>query len=87
MVIIVSSNNELSVLFDEIVETAKRRGMKGEDIAQSAAISPSSFSRAKKADDIYFSTLQKIAKGVGLKLALIPDTDIASDIQRGELFK
>lgn len=82
-----SSNSDLSVLFDEIVETAKRKGMKGEDIAQNADISPSSLSRAKKADDIYFSTLQKIAKGVGLKLALIPDSDIASDIQKGELFK
>lgn len=82
-----SSNSELSVLFDEIVETAKRKGMKGEDIAENAAISPSSFSRAKNSDDIYFSTLEKIAKGVGLKLALIPDTDIANDIQKGELFK
>lgn len=81
------SSNELSILFDEIVEMAKRKGMKGEDIAEKAAISPSSFSRAKKADDIYFSTLQKIAKGVGLKLALIPDTDIAGEIQKGELFK
>ena len=82
-----ASRSDLSVLFDEIVETAKRKGMKGEDIAQNADISPSSFSRAKKADDIYFRTLQKIAKGVGLKLALIPDSDIASDIQKGELFK
>lgn len=82
-----SSANELSALFDEIIETAKRKGMKGEDIAQNAAISPSSFSRAKKADDIYFSTLQKIANGVGLKLALVPDSDIASEIQKGELFK
>jgi len=82
-----SSVNELSALFDEIIETAKRKGMKGEDIAKNAAISPSSFSRAKKADDIYFSTLQKIANGVGLKLALIPDSDIASEIQKGELFK
>lgn len=82
-----SSVNELSALFDEIIETAKRKGMKGEDIAQNAAISPSSFSRAKKADDIYFSTLQKIANGVGLKLALVPDSEIASEIQKGELFK
>lgn len=82
-----SSVNELSILFDEIIETAKRKGMKGEDIAQNAAISPSSFSRAKKADDIYFSTLQKIANGVGLKLALVPDSEIASEIQKGELFK
>lgn len=80
-------NSELSVLFDEIIETAKRKGMKGETIAQNAAISASSLSRAKKADDIYFSTLQKIAKGVGLKLVLVPDTDIANDIQKGELFK
>ena len=82
-----SSANELSALFDEIIETAKRKGMKGEDIAQNAGISPSSLSRAKKADDIYFSTLQKIANGVGLKLALVPDSDIASEIQKGELFK
>ena len=82
-----SSGNELSLLFDEIIETAKRKGMKGEDIAENAAISPSSFSRAKKADDIYFSTLQKIAGAVGLKLTLVPDSDIASDIQKGELFK
>ena len=82
-----SSVNELTALFDEIIETAKRKGMKGEDIAQKASISPSSFSRAKKADDIYFSTLQKIANGVGLKLALVPDSDIASEIQKGELFK
>ena len=82
-----SSENELSALFNEIVETAKRKGMKGEDIAQNAGISASSFSRAKKADDIYFSTLQKIANGVGLKLALVPNSDIASEIQKGELFK
>jgi len=83
----VSSANELSALFNEIVETAKRKGMKGEDIAQNAGISASSLSRAKKADDIYFSTLQKIANGVGLKLALVPNSDIASEIQKGELFK
>ena len=37
--------------------------------------------------DIYFSTLQKIANGVGLKLVLVPDIDIAGEIQKGELFK
>jgi len=80
-------NQELQELLAEIIGKGKRQGKTQADIAEDAGIGPVTLSRAKSADDIQFSTLQRLAKSVGLRLTLSPDIPVAAKIERGGLFK
>lgn len=80
-------NQELHELLDEIISKGKRQDKTQARIAEEAGIGAVTFSRAKRADDIQFSTLQRLAKSVGLRLTLAPDIPIAAKIERGGLFK
>lgn len=74
-------------LLVQILELAKRKGLKQKDLAERAGLSPESLSRAKKAGDMHLSSLQKLANIVGLKLCLSPDEPVMNKINSGSLFK
>ena len=77
---------DISILLDQIISTGKAKGLNQKVLAKKAQINVSSISRAKKNNDIKFSTLQSLAQSVGLTLTLLPDSSIAEDVIKGSLF-
>jgi predicted transcriptional regulator len=74
-------------LITEIMNEARKQGLKQSDIAAKAAIRPDYLSRLKKADDARISTLEALGKVVGKRLAWVDeDDDISSLVSKGELF-
>lgn len=78
---------DLRALLDEIIEAGKSQGKDQKRIAEDALVGNVTLSRSKSSEDIKFSTLQRLAKSVGLRLALVPNTPLASRIDKGELFE
>lgn len=76
-----------SQLLTQIIELAKRKGLRQKDLAERAGLSAESLSRAKKAGDMHLSSLQKLAAIVGLQLCLSPGEPLMSKINNGSLFK
>lgn len=74
-------------LLTQIIELAKRKGLKQKDLAERAGLSAETLSRAKKSGDMHLSNLQKLANIVGLQLCLSPDEPLMSKINSGSLFK
>lgn len=74
-------------LLSQILEIAKRKGLKQKDLAERAGLSAESLSRAKKAGDMHLSSLQNLAGIVGLKLCLGPDEPLMQKINNGSIFK
>ena len=74
-------------LLAQIIELAKRKGLKQKDLAERAGLSAETLSRAKKSGDMHLSSLQKLANIVGLKLCLSPDEPLMNKINSGSLFK
>ena len=74
-------------LLTQIIELARRKGLKQKDLAERAGLSAESLSRAKKAGDMHLSSLQKLASIVGLQLCLGPDEPLMSKINSASLFK
>jgi len=74
-------------LLAQILELAKRKGLKQKDLAARAGLSAESLSRAKKAGDMHLSSLESLAKIVGLKLCLSSDEPLMNKINNGSLFK
>lgn len=78
--------NTTSQLLIQIIELAKRKGLKQKDLAERAGLSAESLSRAKKSGDMNLSSLQRLAKVVGLKLCLSPDIPLMDKINTGSMF-
>ncbi len=79
--------NITSQLLAQILELAKRKGLRQKDLAARAGLSAESLSRAKKAGDMHLSSLQRLAQIVGLKLCLSSDEPLMNKINSGSLFK
>ncbi|MCW9012280.1 MAG: helix-turn-helix domain-containing protein [Gammaproteobacteria bacterium] len=79
--------NMTAQLLAQIIERAKRKGLKQKDLAERAGLSAETLSRAKKSGDMHASSLEKLAAIVGLKLCLSPDEPILDKISSGSLFK
>ena len=79
--------NVSAQLLTQIIELARRKGLKQKDLAERAGLSAESLSRAKKAGDMHLSSLEKLAAIVGLKLCLSPGEPVMSKINSGSLFK
>lgn len=75
------------LLLSQIIELAKRKGLKQKDLAERAGISAETLSRAKKAGDMHLSSLNKLASIVGLKLCFCPDEPVMNKINSGSLFE
>jgi DNA-binding Xre family transcriptional regulator len=76
----------LSDLLDEIIAAGKRQGKTQADLVSQAGLGAATLSRAKQANDVRFSTLERLAATVGLRLVLAPDVPLAAKVQKGELF-
>jgi len=74
-------------LLSQILELAKKKGLKQKELAARAGLSAESLSRAKKAGDMHLSSLESLAKIVGLKLSLSSDEPLMNKINNGSLFK
>lgn len=77
---------DIAKLLDQIIETGRKQGLDQKALAKKAQINVSSISRAKKSNDIKFSTLQALAQCVGLTITLVPDSSIAELVVKGSLF-
>jgi len=74
-------------LLSQILKLGKEQGLRQFDIARRAGIKPESLSRAKKAGDMRASTLNELARVVGMKLSLAPDKPLIDKIDSGTLFE
>ena len=79
-------SNDLISILDEIVQQGKKKGLKQKDICLKAGVGIITLSRARKQGDIRFSTLEKLANSVGLKLNLVADDPLIELVDKGELF-
>jgi transcriptional regulator with XRE-family HTH domain len=77
----------LAELLDEIIAAGKRQGKTQAQLVAQAGLGAATLSRAKQADDVRYSTLERLAKTVGLRLGLVPDEPLAARVQKGELFE
>ncbi len=77
---------DLIPILDEIIRQGKKKGLKQKDICLKAGVGVITISRARKQGDIRFSTLEKLANSVGLKLTLVADDPLIELVEKGELF-
>ena len=80
-------NTDLIKLVTEVLDQAKKQGLRQKDVAELSGIGEVGLSRLKKADDARFSTLQALGESVGLRLIWVPDSSLAEMVTRGELFE
>ncbi|HEY9051622.1 MAG TPA: hypothetical protein VIQ03_08770 [Gammaproteobacteria bacterium] len=80
---------DVADLIAEIIHYGKAKGMDQKTIASFGQISAETLSRKKRGEneDMYVSTLSKLAHAVGLKLVLVPDDPVIDKINRGNLFE
>ena len=74
-------------LLRQIIALGRQKGLRQQDIARRARLQPESLSRAKKSGDMYVSSLEELARVVGLKLVLVPDQPVIEKIDKGTLFE
>ena len=74
-------------LLQQLLAQGKAQGLTQIALAQRAGITAEALSRAKKAGDMRVSTLADLARGVGLRLALVPDSPLQEKIESGQLFE
>jgi transcriptional regulator with XRE-family HTH domain len=79
-------SDELHELVDEALELAKAQGMNQKELADKSTLGEVAISRLKKANDAKFSTLLELGKSMGKKLIWVDDSDLATLVQKGELF-
>jgi len=77
---------ELHALVDEALALAKAQGMTQKELAEKSTLGEVAISRLKKANDAKFSTLLELGKSLGKKLIWVDDTELATLVQKGELF-
>jgi len=77
---------ELHELVDEALQLAKAQGMNQKELADKSTLGEVAISRLKKANDAKFSTLLELGKSMGKKLIWVDDSDLATLVQKGELF-
>jgi len=77
---------ELNDLVDEALALAKAQGMNQKELADKSTLGEVAISRLKKANDAKFSTLLELGKSMGKKLIWVDDSELATLVQKGELF-
>ncbi len=83
-------NTIIESLLDQIIDTAKTRGMTQAELAGKAGISPVGLSKARHRGDLRASTLARLAAAVDLELTLTPARRrqrAAEAIRAGNFFK
>lgn len=72
-------------LLREILRRAVEQGLSQNELAERASLPGSSISRIKSTGRADLETIRKLAAVVGLRLALLPDQDLARKVSKGEL--
>jgi DNA-binding Xre family transcriptional regulator len=69
-----------------ILAAAGTRKLKDKELAQLAGLRPETLSRMKSRGTGDFTLIDRLARAVGLKLAVVPDDDQLERIQQGRFF-
>jgi DNA-binding phage protein len=88
MINIESQGNIESVrsTLNAILEAAESRKLKEKELARLAGVRPETLSRMKSRGTANFALIDRLARAVGLKLAVVPDDDQLARIQQGRFF-
>lgn len=62
----------IETLIQQLIETAKARGLSQAELAERAGLTPVGLSKAKNRGDIRASTLAELAAQLDLELTLVP---------------
>lgn len=81
-----SPDPDFLAALDEILRTAKARNLPAYELAQRAGVTPETLSRMKRRGSGDWAVLNRMAKIVGKRLALIPDDDTIAALRRGDFF-
>jgi len=81
-----SKMDAFSGILRRILETAREHGLDQRDLAMRAGIAPETLSRMKKRGSGDFAILDRLARVVGYRLALVPDDDTLTAIREGSFF-
>ncbi len=65
-------SKHVKALVDQLVSTAKVRGLSQAQLAERAGLTPVGLSKAKRRGDLRASTLENLANQLDLELAFIP---------------
>ena len=86
-------NHESQSIFDPVRSTlkailaaAEARKLKDKELAQLSGLRPETLSRMKSRGTADFTLVDRLARAVGLKLAVVPDNDQLERIQQGRFF-
>ncbi len=69
-----------------ILTAAESRKLKEKELARLAGVRPETLSRMKSRGTADFALIDRLARVVGLKLAVVPDDDQLARIQQGRFF-
>lgn len=69
-----------------ILAAAESRKLKEKELARLAGVRPETLSRMKSRGTADFALIDRLARAVGLKLAVVPDDDQLARIQQGRFF-
>ena len=69
-----------------ILDAAESRKLKEKELARLAGVRPETLSRMKSRGTADFALIDRLARAVGLKLAVVPDDDQLARIQQGRFF-
>ncbi|GAB4507772.1 MAG: hypothetical protein Tsb0026_04510 [Sulfuricaulis sp.] len=69
-----------------ILLAAEARKLKEKELARLAGLRPETLSRMKSRGTADFTLIDRLARVVGLKLAVVPDDDQLARIQQGRFF-
>jgi transcriptional regulator with XRE-family HTH domain len=69
-----------------ILAAAESRKLKEKELARLAGVRPETLSRLKSRGTADFALIDRLARAVGLKLAVVPDDDQLARIQQGRFF-
>lgn len=69
-----------------ILAAAESRKLKEKELARLAGVRPETLSRMKSRGTADYALIDRLARAVGLKLAVVPDDDQLARIQQGRFF-
>lgn len=78
---------DLPLILEEIIRRARDQGLSQGELAQRAGTTPETLSRMKHRGSADFGLLDRLARIVGRRLALVPDDDTLESIRRGDFFR
>ena len=81
-----SNSDAVRSTLNAILAAADTRKLKDKELAQLAGLRPETLSRMKSRGTADFTIIDRLARAVGLKLAVVPDDDQLERIQQGRFF-